>query len=976
MLLSFMRDDMGQLKESVDLKEYQTLSQRKVSNVTVQELCKLHPKLLAIRLDDCEISDVALCAIARYSPQINRVFLSGCLGITNVGLRSFSLTCGALQTIDLSRCPQLDDVGLSSIAAGCWGLRELKLSHCGRITDEGLISITVCRQLEVLDVEGCGGIGDYGSRVLKDLGRHCSRLRTINWLGCKRVEDEGLRAIARGCPDIDTFLASGGLTVSSKGLKVFLASTPRLRSLTLRDCERITDADVKASFEARSELVRRIVKETAANIPEGKQRQQFISSYRDTLTELDISGARSVSDRGVLWVAQSSVGASLLSLSLAQCRLTDQSSYHVVENLTRLRSLDLSSCPMLTDTSVHNLAMGVTAISTLKLNSNDKISMAALISHIGEKLPFANLAKNWVGYEPKLDYVEFIKRAELRQLHTEKAVLIQSWVRRKLAYNVTNRLRVLNHLDRCIPRAQALVRGYQQRLRYRRMIGVKHVNRMATKIQCQFRKFVHSVRIERRLKAKRWLEFQDKLSRLIQRVYRGMVGRRKAQGRRDALANLRLKEARLQAKRELKVLVIQRNFRARIGRNIAYELTAQRELFKARIVLEDRSSVVIQRVYRGMRGRRLANEIRLERSLWKRKWLLARRMQKVFRGFMGRRTAALVRLQRNNAIQLAALLIIQRVYRGFRGYLRGKAMREEKRLRQLKTRASKHIQRIVRGHQARMTAQWLMESEQLNRRKARGALLFQRLYRGHKGREAAEVERELIKFEESAKPLYILLQQYNEGLDHIAKQISILTEELIRLKEEITESELELAAVIQNKEKYTDSHRLNKTPQRFVTKYLRVRLRDYIVQNTELFDKKNAGLAQLQARMNELSRQKRKVNRELVPLTTGCITKVKLERGKRLRAQVRRRESSAVLIQKIWRGYLPRKGYRDPARDYWIPCTDEDQSEHPYYYNTWTQETSWLPPYIFRYISRPVGDPYGNGIESDQRLTSEYDLEG
>lgn len=956
MLLGFVSEKSGELRADIDLKAYEKHSNRKVSDVTVQELCKLHPRIQTIRLDDCDISDVALWSIAKHSPLVTGVFLSGCMKITNVGLRSFSLTCSSLRSIDLSRCRQLDDIGLSSIAAGCWELRDLKLSHCPNIGDDGLSTVTACRQLESLDVEGCTGVGDFGSRVLKGLGRHCSQLRAINFLGCKRVEDAGLQAVARGCPRLETFWASGGATVTAKGLKVFLGNTSALKSLRLRDCSGLSDADLRVSLEARDCLVSGLRDEEAARLPAGRTRRQFLAAHRDSLVELDISGAESVSDKGVQSLAKSSLGASLLTLGLAQCRLTDQSSTHVVDNMTRLRNLDLSFCPLLTDTSVHNIALGVTAISTLKLNSNDKISMAALIGHIGEKLPFANLAKNWVGYEPKPDYLDFIRNAELHHLQSSKAVLIQSVVRRKIAYTITSEKRRFWLIDRHIPRAQALVRGYQQRRRYRRKLDDFYKNRMATRIQCYYRKFVHTVRIERRLKAKRWLHFQIKLSRLIQRIYRGMIGRRRARRKRDDLANLSLKEARLQAKRELKAGVIQRHYRGRLGRMKACDLRLKQQLERARLAHEDNLCRLIQRVLRGMIGRRLAAQIRLDLQGWKCRWFKCLLIQKAFRGHGGRRKAALMRMKRENDRRLAATLQVQRVYRGFKGYLKAKAVKEVRRLDQLKSRASKNIQKLIRGHLARMTARWLLEKARLNNRMSRGALLFQRLYRGHKGRESCEIERELIKFEEAAKPLYIMLQKNREETGQLSREIAILAEEISRIKEEITESELELASAMQNKEKYIDSFRLNKTPQRFVTKYLRVRLKDYIIQNTELLHRKNGKLNGLQSSFNELSRMTRKINRELVPLTTGCITKVKIERGKRLRALVRRKNLSAVLIQKKWRGHIIRKGYTDAARDYWIPCTDEDQSEHTYYYNTWTQETSWFPPFIFRYISKPNTD--------------------
>ena len=52
----------------------------------------------------------------------------------------------------------------------------------------------------------------------------------------------------------------------------------------------------------------------------------------------------------------------------------------------------------------------------------------------------------------------------------------------------------------------------------------------------------------------------------------------------------------------------------------------------------------------------------------------------------------------------------------------------------------------------------------------------------------------------------------------------------------------------------------------------------------------------------------------------------------------------------IYVGIITRVAYIDPIRDYWIQCFDEEQGEEPYYYNTYSQETTWKKngPWAFR----------------------------
>jgi hypothetical protein len=76
--------------------------------------------------------------------------------------------------------------------------------------------------------------------------------------------------------------------------------------------------------------------------------------------------------------------------------------------------------------------------------------------------------------------------------------------------------------------------------------------------------------------------------------------------------------------------------------------------------------------------------------------------------------------------------------------------------------------------------------------------------------------------------------------------------------------------------------------------------------------------------------------------------RIKKERTQKLRAKVRSDRINSTKIQKVFRGYLLRKAYKDEARDYWVECYDVTQGESKYYFNTWTQETSWTMPLAFR----------------------------
>ena len=239
----------------------------------------------------------------------------------------------------------------------------------------------------------------------------------------------------------------------------------------------------------------------------------------------------------------------------------------------------------------------------------------------------------------------------------------------------------------------------------------------------------------------------------------------------------------------------------------------------------------------------------------------------------------------------------------------------------------------------------------------RGAYLFQTLFRGHKGREAAEIERELKQLDLKARPLYHLIAAHTDELNRIETSLEGTDKRIACYLEEMEEAELELNSLTMSNAKYSDSARINSTPQRFVTKYLRVRLKDHILQIAEKARMEQELQRASKEKTNDLARRIRMARRELVPLTLGCISKVKQERGRRLRAYVRSRDKSVVLLQAVVRAYAARKGYRDPARNYWILCSDQTLSGIPYYYNTQTQESSWNAPFIFKFALSAVSAP-------------------
>ena len=281
------------------------------------------------------------------------------------------------------------------------------------------------------------------------------------------------------------------------------------------------------------------------------------------------------------------------------------------------------------------------------------------------------------------------------------------------------------------------------------------------------------------------------------------------------------------AKKELKAIVIQRCFSAWHGRQMAGKRAAKRGADKRRAALVERVTRTIQRVSRGRIGRKRAAVRRWEIANAKMRWLSARNIQRTYRGLLGRRRFAVYLAARLFRLQTKSATNIQRIFRGYRGKLLAAVARALRILRRRKNDAACTLQRYMRGCLARMHVVHYRDLMRKTNKNNKSALVLQRIYRGHKGREARAIEQELRKFEGKSQPLIDLIQRLEEESMQSAKTIARLDDICKRSEDELFIIERELFQCMQTTSKYTDSSRINNTPQRFITKYLRVRLKDH-----------------------------------------------------------------------------------------------------------------------------------------------------
>ena len=923
MLVNFCKKEDGTFYNAIDLRQYGIDSGQLITNGIVQELCTVQPSMTSLDLSDCDlVSDVGLWAIARHCSDMKVLSLSGCNQLTNVGLRSISLACSKITSLNFNNCHLLDDIGLTVLATGAWKLESLCLQHCTGLTDTGVGKIAHAgHNLVHLDLFGCTNVGEFGDHALKEIGAFCGQLKFLNLGGCKRVEDPGLRAIAVGCPNLEVLKLAGCDLVTGKSIKALCKHSRAMQVLHLVGCKKLTDKD----FEMFNG-----------------------SAMAPTLTDLDMAGNPKITDRGVAALCKA-FGSKIYSLCLAQAGCSDFSA-QIISNLCgRIRDLNLSHCPALSDETVHTLARKVTSLCTLKLDGCHRVTVPALISHVGPTgLEFCVMAEKWLGYQPKGDVNMLIAAKEKFVRDTRAALSIQNALRRKFAYRRYWVKRRWFLVHQVIPRFQARLRGAFQRRRYREVLCYLHRVKQAIQIQKRWRLYKAWFWKKEKVKGIFFEKYRLAMASRIQRVYRGLVGRRIVIDERNRQATTRLVRARIVAKQELKAIVIQRTVLAFLGRVKVRRRIIEREGSRQNRALHDRMVRYIQRVGRGRIGRKRAAVRRWEVEMAQKRWDSSRLIQKTYRGLIGkRRWWAEFDAKEQRRLSKAATQI-QRIFRGYRGKILAGIAKALRILRIRKNRAAVNIQRVTRGVHAREMVKHYRANVIREKTRRKAVLVVQRIFRGHKGREAADIEREVRKVEGQAKPLIELIKRLEADSIEQAKVISRLDDMVKRSEDDLFKIERELSMVMQTTSKYSDSSRINNTPQRFLTKYLRVRLKDHFEHERELHQARFRDAVKRKGECRGNDVEIAAARRELIPLTTGVVIMVKRRRAEALRLRVRKRQASAVKIQALWKRAIVRVAWADPVRDYWIKCEDLEQSEKPYYYNTWSNATEWKEPWAYR----------------------------
>ena len=951
-LCEFLVDDARggvDIRRDIDLRRYRQEAMRQVTNATVQEICVMQPQMTHLQISDCDlITDAAFWALSRHCPNLRSLAAARCHRITRIGLRAVTLGCPKLSYLDVSGCNDVDDAALSAVAAGAPELRELHLQGCANITDDGLAVVARgCRYLETLNVSSCPGVGEFGDRALLALGRFCPRLLNLDMFGCAHVQDAGVVAVANGCPKLRSLRLSGCRELSGTALVALASKSFDLRDLCVAGCKRIKNIDLR-------KLVGLDLK-TNNNNNEDIEKEATLGCRR--LMKLDVSGCDDVRASGLAAIAARC--PQLRELTLRGCVAVSNDACAELARCaqSQLRRVDVSGCPQVSESGVRVLARSVRGLEKLDVTNCKRVSRQFLINLV-EELQFAELARDFVGLQPKKNADFLRKEAEKMAFLAMKAIMIEKVWRGALARIGLRSIKRRIFVHKQTTRFQAHARAGFVRVRVHELLLRRREQLAATWFQATWRGYCIRWEMEEQKRRGYQREKHDVYTRIIQRYYRGHRSRCRVRALRAYVALERLEEARVQAKLEINATKIQRLYRGGKAREFADQVRRDRDARLRRWQLENFAASRIEATWRGHLGRKRIRAIRLALKEEVLKWKMARILEAIVRGKRARRRAAARRKAREEERRRKAVVTIQAAWRANRARFLATLAAAMDAIRVEEATAVVKIQATVRRCLAEKLAVQLKELKRQEAERQRSAAVIQRVLRGHYGRTKFEVEQKIATLRHRAAPLYERLRVLRDEAATAARERIMVERQLARYRKETAEVVLELKEVSRVGRATWDTTRLSGHPQRYQTQFLKERLVEILTENRRRVGEL-ADLVRLKAvAARSKDRLVRQVRRELAPLADGLADKTKNDRIARLRTKVRAEKRAATRIQQLVRSRnVLRALFRlatQGGHAQWHILKDEVTCEE-YFWNQVTGETRWTKPLELDFPDPPDG---------------------
>jgi hypothetical protein len=702
------------------------ISGRNITDQTFKVLGKICPHLA--RLDISERLDLQTpeCMVSLTSgvppDRLVKLYFSA-TNICDVGVSVLATSCPQLRRIDLSKCARVTDISVEALAYCCHSLQVLLLSNTRAVTDRALVACAVMHlPLQCLDLCGNTNITDAGIQALTAA---CQQLHELRLKGCDRLSFQTLNQASRWLPftrtpmppSLSQTLATGGGNTSAMLHPLPLNHIRLVRHL-------VTQYEAACVLQARFRHLKQ--HEQSALILARRKHQRRTRAAR----KIQRCIRRFLSWRRYLRHLQLEQNRGVVAYIQAHVR-GNQSRYRTrVHRFTWSRAAKQIQRCYQPHFAVRMKVRHANAVVIQRVYRGFR-GRRAFQQALMERAT-ASARKIWVWYRRCRHQRDARVRAQwlVKKIHNiqgqwrkyqrnqrlkyylgfyrHRATLIQTIWRGFLTRHHVAQLRVVwsasaTSIQRMYRshRIRRIVHTYRVRAihhatviqkYWRRFAGQRRYRRhrhLITQMQ-RMARYARAVRSFRRVVDAAVFRHCNQAAFLIQRVYRGHLGRR----------------------------------RARLFRKIRHAVYAKKgqnasQAWRRHSFLRRGAAIHLQRFVRRYLARRRMVKLRKWRRM-----VSARCLQRYLKDWIRR-----VHLKRRREAQTHAAIAVQRVYRGHLGRLTYKQEKHE----QDSLRSARLVQRIYRGYKGRCLFQ------QRHLEMTRAARMLQRAFRGRNTRILYEI---------------------------------------------------------------------------------------------------------------------------------------------------------------------------------------------------------------------------------------------
>ncbi|CAM9098476.1 unnamed protein product [Chrysoparadoxa australica] len=641
--------------EVVDLTDCNRVGDEEIKVMTIK--CKL---LRHLSLRECKhVSDEALLLVAQCCLQLEWLDLARSdlsFKITDCTLLGLGQNSSALVYLDMTGCDGISDVGISWLAAGCRALQHVNLAGCNKLTNVGVSSLSEqCHDLEWVSIKGLKLCSDV---VVGHLSEGCPKLRHLDVSGVFLISDgsqrdfamTGLQALALSCPELRSLVLDNCFRVAKTSLKALGAGLKNLEHLSLSGCYNITVPGMSALAEGCSSLTSLDLSHCGDAI--SSTLLQAVGASAAKLLNLRLVNCEAFSSSGMNALCRGC--SSLTRLDLTGCTgLGDNAMIPFQQHrMEYLEKISLLGCHKVSGAGVQWLCEGCPAICLLNVKGTG--ASLTTLNIISERYSECEVrvSDEFFGLMP-------LKRREDRLMIKaygkmwKAVVCVQGAWRTRVAREQAALRRVDFYRNKASLGVARLWRVKQGRDLQKRMRGeATRRDAAAVRIQKLWRMALGRLQLQR-LRQEKFERYKHLMATVIESWWRGVRGRWKAKLRAIEVAH----ELRLQEKA---ACYLQTRFRGYQARKHFHSMREVLELEEQR---RERGAHRIQSAVRSYKARCMLAEMKLRLQL-KRKAEVAAAiiLQKNVRSWRCRHVLAGKVADRNRI--MSAAVAIQRHWRG------------------------------------------------------------------------------------------------------------------------------------------------------------------------------------------------------------------------------------------------------------------------------------------------------------------------